>query len=324
MILDIEPLQDDGIQSCISFNVEAVMQWFKCNFELMYIDNYNFTFQDTNEQCNGIWKKGELARKLNYDYLLRPEVYLAEFHGMELKSFKGNGTTVIHEQLLGKYPIIIFYDTYYLPWLEKFYETVHSTHAILVVGKDSENNIYCNDTRPYFVDPIKAGKISKDIFRQGFLNEGIIFEKTELFGQIISFDRVAKTIKSIMEQNKDMLTNLEKFIFYFQHNSVRIEELQAFDGGHGILIRAIRNIIRGRINFCKALIYINTTYKEAQLSKIISQFNELVNEWNKVKQQLYLSSAKNNIDINKQHICKLCYEILKMEEMIYSQLRIIF
>lgn len=324
MLLDIEPLCDDGIQSCISFNVEAVMKWCQLNFELMYMDNWNFVFYESNEHCTGIWTRGELAGRLNYEHLLQPQTLLAKFHGMELKAFKGNGDEVIEEQLSAGRPVVIFYDTYYLPWLEEFYQQVHSTHAILLVGKDEENNYYCNDTRPFFKEPIKAGKLDCEIFQKGFLNEGIIFEANEFFGQKLSYDELQKGMRAVLHDNSGMIENFTEFINYMGCHSIKDEELQSFDGGHGILIRAIRNIIRGRINFCKALTYINENYEEIQLTSVIQLFEDTISEWDRFKLLLYKCGVKGDINKYKSQTSEMLNKILKIEILAYQQLNELF
>lgn len=309
-MLDIMPVKDDGMTSCFDVQLEAFGIWKKVGYELMFLDNWKFNFEEDGVGY-GIWKRGKLASRLYFDYKLQTVSLFEKFHGIKV-NFR-NVTTeelanIVKENLnVSKNPILISFDTFYLPWLEKFYQKIYSEHCIMVIG-ESKLGYYINDTRPFLLEPIHGEELSKEVISLGFLNNVFDFEikKVEF-----SFQEVKEELLSI---DLNMFAQMHNFANYLEWNPIEIGELEDFDGGSGILFRAFRNIIRSRMHLKKSLKYINLYY--INVSSTIEAFDYVIKKWVIIKNLLLNAYISNDYDNINHKMALLIDEVADFEEKI--------
>ena len=312
MLLDIEPLEDDGIQSCINFNIEAVMKWLKKDYELMYLDNWYFPFFQSSDHCDGLMKKCKIAGRIYYENLLTPYYYLEKYAGIKILEKETEKKEII-ESLERQFPVVVAFDTYYIPWLENFTNIIHSEHAILVVGHQNDS-FYCNDTRPYFKKAIKGGEIKGEQFEKGFLKKGLFFYD---LGSRKKDDQYILELKNLLLKREDLFSNFRNFVIYLRKNKIEEIELINYQGGQCMLIRSIRNLIRARINFNKVLTFINKN--DRCIENIICAFETVIEEWKDVLLLLYKLQTQKIVNENREYLCDRLSKICIKEELIYKE-----
>lgn len=306
MLLDILPIKDDGITSCFDVQLQAVGKWKNVDYELMYIDNWKFAFWEEEFKGKGIWERGKLAPRLYFDDKLKTTNLFEKYHGIKLNSIKQLDVSCLEEILddslfVKRNPILLAFDTYYIPWLERFYRKIHSIHMIMVVGKTEKGYLF-NDTRPFLLDPVHGEFLEWKVVKEGFANRVTLFEDVK-----ISYD-FYDVKKELLSIDFKMFSQMQQVAQYIKENEIAYEDLVDFDGGNGILIRAFRNIIRSRVHYQECLKYIQKKY-DLPVDKIVNDFSLIIREWNIVKNLLYKSylSEKYNeireIVADKVHIC---------------------
>lgn len=310
-MLNIIPIKDDGITSCYDVLLESIGNWKACGFELMYLDNWKFLFKEEGTKGVGIWERGIIAPRLYFDDLLKTNYLIDKFHGINIEFKKvelNNLENTFDEILKENIPILLFIDTYYLPWMENFYGSIHSTHTILIVGKNENGDYYCNDTRPYLQEPIAGGLLSTDEMIKGYAG---------WIGRInfnipnYSYEDVYTYLKNI---DYNIFSSIREFGDYIKKNNINLSDVEDFGGGNGILLRAIRNIIRSRVHFQKSLTYLNNKYSRICLDRVIYDFNTIISKWNLVKVLIYKAYIKRNLSCFNVRLSEIIYEISYLEE----------
>lgn len=266
--LNIEPYFDqDNPQSCDDNIMISVANWKKRDFELMYADQWKFDF--SMKKTDGIFDKTDLAARLYYMNSLKTFKLYSEVTGITISRMEDTNIIKISEKLRKSEPVAIKLDTYYLPWHENLYERIHSEHSCLIVGYDPEG-FYINDTTMR-QKPVKKAYISYETVKTCSYDEAVFFsvEKTanEVNSQI-----------SIQNINEESFAKMEKYRKYVKEEGYTKEDLEPFDGGEGIVLRAIRNIIRSRKNYLLAVnCYCSKEGKDCEeFAKLITKAN---NKW---------------------------------------------
>lgn len=310
-MLNIMPIKDDGITSCYDVLLESIGNWKGRGFELMYLDNWKFLFKEEGTKGEGIWERGIIAPRLYFDDLLKTNYLIDKFHGIHIEFVKvelSNLENILDELLNEESPILLFIDTYNLPWLEKFYGKIHSTHTILVVGKSENGGYYCNDTRPYLQEPIAGGLLCNDEIIKGYAGwiGHINFNEPNY-----SYADVYMNLKSI---DFNMFSSMREFGDYIKKNEINVNDVEDFGGGNGILLRAIRNIVRSRVHFQKSMTYLNNKYSCICLDRLIYDFNTIIAKWNLIKVLIYKAYIKGSFSCFNIKLSEVIYDIAYLEE----------
>ncbi len=304
-ILDIAPIKDEGKKSCIDYLVESVADWKKYDCRLMYLDSWRFRFVTEKVARNGIWKRGEIASYLYFDDQLRTYRNLAAFTGIKIFWCDQFSVDYIRQEIDAGYPIFLFCDTFFLPWIEKLYGKVHSEHCILLVGYDADG-YYCND--------MTSGYLQREQLEEAMLGDCGVLR----FGK----SRVEKE-NILLEINKidvGMFAQMEEFADYMKTKTVLSEDLESFDGGDGILLRAIRNIVRARRNFLLSLDAIAQLFA-VSLWETADLLEQAIETWQLVKTLFYKGYIELEYNRYNQKISNLIYKCKSYESQAYKSLK---
>ena len=322
-MLHIKPLMDDGLNSCSHFLIASVANWLNCGYELMYADAWGFRFAPEGTKGHGIWQRGDLGPRIHYEYVAQPMTLLERFHGLQVKEVRDSTLDATHavlkEELDKQRPVLIMMDTYFLPWLDKFYQQVHSSHAILVIGMDDNGDLFCNDTRPFFQSPTFGGRLTRDYFLKGYHNTYSTF--TSVPAEMCSLSACARIVKhtalkmiSRSDSSVSPVNAIKEFANHIEHNPVSLTDLEDFDGGNGILFRGIRNIIRDRINFSKTLAYIGHTFGSPDYMEMADSFKLPIENWENFKAVLYRSYLSGTTNEKRGKLASILNENAEIEE----------
>lgn len=316
MQIDINPIQDDGLTSCLDDLIQSIGLWSGKDFRLMYLDSWKFVFADLAKIRNNFWDRSEISSRLYFDDELKSWYYLDKFHGLKFKMQRvkiEETEKIICENIDLNRPIITIYDTYFLKWLDKFYHKEHSWHAILCVGYD-KNCYFFNDSRPFFQLPIKAGIITQNEFQKGCAGIFITLETHDVQYEY------ADIYTELAKINFDMFEAMKKFGVFIQKYAIKREDVENFGGSYGCLIRAIRNIIRGRKHFIECLEFMIDKYALQEFHEFIIEMNSIIKQWEIIKNLLYKGYLKGNYSQYNVEISRLVLKCASMEEALADRL----
>lgn len=310
-MLDIQPIKDDGLTSCADIQLEAFGIWKKVGYELMYLDNWKFVFKEEGAENEGIWNRGKIAPRLYFEDTLNTRGLFEKFHGVRLDAL-GLDITQFERKVDGilfgqEFPVLVFFDTYYLPWIERNYYKIHSRHTIMVIGK-YKGGYYFNDTRPFLLEPIYGGALDWEHITNGF-NRGIgcfslqttCYEFGDIKAQLMSIDL-------------NMFSSMRNFSLFLRECVIESEDMQNEKGEYGNLLRAFRNILKSRVHFQKALKAINQQYSFVKIDAIIDAFYLIIEKWSMIKNLLYKSYISNLYNCYNSKISVLIEECADLEE----------
>lgn len=163
--------------------VISVMNHWKLDHELMYAQAWGFEFAPPGTKGHGIWNRGDLGPRLYYRNEDRIFLNLYLFHGVQVYQSGCESIDqlykLLEEQLEQDLPVIVFIDTYYLPWMESFYQKIHSIHSVLVTGMALDKGLYCNDTPPFFSRLSKTSFWGTTKSKKPSASRCIFFEKVK-------------------------------------------------------------------------------------------------------------------------------------------------
>lgn len=309
-ILNIFPIQDTNEKSCIDYIIESIADWRKCDYRLMYIDSWRFRFIPVRVQREGIWSRGEVASYLYFGDELNTYTNLKELVGINIVWRNNVSLEIIKKVINYGYPVILFCDTYYIPWLNEFYKKVHSEHSILLIG-NNQQGFYCNDTRPFLQKPVYKGFLNNIQMQKAFYgNCGFIYFDDKIISLSMVLDKLKKVEPKMFEQ-------MEDFAEYIKKKTITIEDLENFDGNEGILLRAIRNIIRSRRNYILMLHSITDRY-QIKFVDIIRYLEQSIEVWQLIKTLFYKEYLEKCYNRYHLRISELVYQCRYLEMKAYQ------
>ncbi len=311
-ILDIEPIKDTGQKNCIDYLIESVANWKKYDYRIMYIDAWRFRFVPEKIEREGIWKRGEIASYLYYEDKLETFSNLSTFVGITIRWYENYPLDRIEKTIKAGFPVILFCDTFHISWLEEFYEKVHSEHSILLVGCN-DAGFYCNDTRPFSQIPIEKGFLSKEQLAKAYLGQCGFFQFEEKKVSRKNIFNVLGTVDTCM------FSQMEAFAEYIKGRTISREDLEGFGGNEGILLRAIRNIIRSRRNYLLALESISNQY-HISFGSVREPLEHSIEAWGLVKTLFCKEYIENNFNKYHYKISELIYSSRNFEMKAYENL----
>lgn len=218
--------------------------------------------------------------------------------------------SVIKNHLLQNRPVAVIADTYYVPWLEKHYQKIHSEHAFLTVGCDGKG-IYCNDIRDD-KQFIIQNHIENELFEKMYLNTCAIFQ----------IDRNKEIEEDVLSEIKkvdfDAFAKMEDFADVIEKRGFHISEVEPFDAGEGILLRAIRNVARSRYNYISALEYVQELTGRDDISQIIKLIQRSNENWELIKILIYKAFVEEKINKYNSKIVSLIRQSRELEQNAYQ------
>lgn len=319
VLLDIDPIKDDGITSCFDAQLQSYAVWKDRNYELMYIDNWQFEFAHEEKKGEGIWSRGAVAARLFFDDILEPVDNLNCYEGIMCQMQKVDtyyAREIVDRQLEAGYPTLICVDTYNIPWLEHFYGKIHSTHCVMIVGKNNNGEYYCNDTRPFQEEPIKAGALELERL---FFKERTVVGVFSEHKSCVSDNDIREALLSNIHM--EMFDKIELFADYVSNGIIDYKEFEGFDGGIGIILRAIRNIIRARCHYLEVLNYVMDKDIIEKNEDVLMRFQKIIKEWNVIKGLFFKISMTNKYTLYQQKIADKIREIAFVERQTAEMLK---
>ncbi len=310
-IMDITPFFDGKGKSCNDNIIISVAIWAGVDYRPMYADQWKFSFE-RKDNLAGIWKRGEMASALYYDDQFLTPNHLNRYTSLSVYHQENKNILDIHADLIGDRPVAVAADTYYIPWLDNHYQKVHSDHAFLIAGCD-ENGVYCNDIRNNKL-PVIHYYIDNDLFQKMYLNYCAVFQK-ELNKEVDN--DISQEIKKV---NCGMFAKMEEFADAIKNKGIDASEVEPFDAGEGILLRAIRNIARSRYNYISALECLYERMKDGRIStiaRLISQSNE---NWELIKILIYKAFVEKQINKYNTKVVDLIEKSKNLEQEAYCVL----
>lgn len=311
-VLCIKPKKGEDSRNCYDNIIISVLEWKKRDFRPMYADQWRFSFEEK-ESTEGIWKRGIIANYLYFDN---------QFHTLELlKKYTGTNIVFAHEMsieqikvlILNEKPVAPLVDTFYLKWLLHLYQKHHTNHAILLVGFN-QNGIYCNDTIS-INEIVEKEFIEDSLFKKMYMNECSYFEFEKF-----SFDTgdLVSDIRGYVD--KSMFDKIKEFSEYIYLNGFFYEDIEPFENGEGILLRAMRNVIRSRVNYRLALDCVSELLNNRKWDYVSQLIKYSQNNWLLAKSILYKGYLENNINDYRRKIAELILESGKKEYEAYKLL----
>lgn len=307
-IMDITPFFDGKGKSCNDNIIISVAIWAGVDYRPMYADQWKFSFE-RKDNLAGIWKRGEMASALYYDDQFLASYYLNRYTKLSVCSLKNNNILDIYTNLLEDRPVAVAADTYYIPWLDNHYQKVHSEHAFLIVGCD-ENGVYCNDIRNSKL-PVIHYYIDNDLFQKMYLDFCAVFQKEE--NKEVEND-ISQEIKKV---NCGMFAKMEEFADAIKSKGIDASEVEPFDAGEGILLRAIRNIARSRYNYIAALECLNERTKDERISTITHLLGQSNENWELIKILIYKAFVEKQINKYNTKVVNLIEDSKNLEQKAY-------
>ena len=326
-MISIEPLMDDGLNACSHFLVISVMNYWKLDYQLMYAQAWGFEFAPPGTKGRGIWNRGELGPRLYYRNEDRNFLNLYLFHGVQVYQSGCENVdelyALLKEQLEQELTVIIFIDTYYLPWMESFYQKVHSTHSILVTGMTFEKDLYCNDTPPFFQPPVKNQLLGYGQVKEAFREQIYLFRKCNAPKRTEEAIAVFQTkAEDLLGKNreKSAFEKMREFADCLQEHPIDSSDMEEFGGGSGILLRTFRNIIRDRVNFSNALLYAAQSCRLPLYRELYDQFQESIQIWTEIKSVCYKAYLRNQMPDRQNQLASFVRQAAETEEKIAEQI----
>lgn len=310
-MLDIMPVKDNGLTSCIDAQLEAFGRWKKTGYELMYLDCWKFVFKEAGTKGPEIWSRGELAPRLYFEDQLNTKKLFAKYHGvrlevveLDLMELRDKLDDIVLRQRM---PVLVFFDTFYLPWLEKFYKKFHTKHTIMAIGKERDGYLF-NDTRPFLLEPIHGGYLDWEHLSAGYGNGINCFYEEKVK---VDYDDIRMNLVGL---DFSMFEAMREFAKYIEENCISKEDMEEFDGGNGILIRALRNIVTSRVHYQEMLGYVNNKYPYTKLDSFIEVFHDIINKWNMIKNLTYKAYLVNDYSKYNYKLSRWILECAELEE----------
>lgn len=310
--INIKPI-NYSFSNCFEAILANIAVWDKRNYELMYINEWNFKFNLLKE---GVANR--LGNSLNSFCDIRNTLYF--YHGIKFTQYEcldfANLIDIINQQLLSK-PITVRMDTFYCPW-DKSYRKHHNVnHIFFINGIDNDRRtIFCTD--PFYL--IQDEKISFEDFAKGYNNQYGIFEFEDDNSKSMDGGRLIENILISLINNK----TFEK-IRFFAKELKKIKslsnELEGFqEAWQAPLYYNIAGIANSRKRIPVLIVFIANNYNCKELISCSDELYSISLKWNSLKDLILKMFILDNISETKSRIVNNLEDIANREEEIAKKL----
>jgi hypothetical protein len=296
-----------------------VANWLNREYELGFLEAWNFNLMP--EGSNSLELLGNRIGFGNVEKSVRIENVeerlriMDQYCGMKLNLHNIKDPykkiSIIKEELLNERPTIFFLDMFWCPW--NSYKKRHNPHFCLVVGLDSENNIYCLD---YLLDKVVILPFEDFLNGSGECMTFVFEESPSLNYQDILY----YAVKRLLEGNT--FTNIRKFADDFENSFNFSMEFENFKTNiwEVPIHRNLGFIAAGRNHFANFLELIGKKIELKELSCQINELKNIASKWNTVR-GILVKSYYLGFDQKKQHeVSNLLREIACVEETVAAKL----
>lgn len=298
---------------CLETMLASIATWWNRNYEMIFIDTWDFSFEENNFGLLG----ERIKKKRDWNLIENFEKY----HGIKVDCFSFDGSKDICEKInqelnIGK-PFPISFNSRYAPWAPEKEKLKDFANLYIIVGEsENKSGYYLRDLHLQLCSIVKDLQIiSKENLVKGctaYLNFTKLEDKTEEFD-------LEKLFLDIVNHcyNVDMFKSIRSFADCFESAlDFNKEVLNFVDWTTVPLIRNIETISRSRSLFSISLGYLG---KKNNISKLISlskEFMYVSSEWNSIKSMLVKYSFTKKFDEKMRRVfADTIRDISKFEEL---------
>lgn len=284
-MLKLQPYHKAG-NICIDDNIVSVANYFDKKHIYMYAKGLNFTYAPKIQKGESVLQtiRTSCTYPISGQSLLTELDYMQDFVGLYLDRIPSSNLSklelvdYIKISIEENVPIGIFIDTYYTPWLDKYYQKVHMPHSFLVIDVDEkEEYLLC-------IDGFSSDKTVKLLFENLFSYTGIMTFKPITPRMNTSFRNVISQIVNGLKDN-NKLDNCD-CIRLFSHDVEEInfsdEEKIIYQELHNSqFIFGLKSIEYSRKNIADMFCYMCNEFPDQSdsLLSIQSKINAITEQW---------------------------------------------
>jgi hypothetical protein len=313
-MLDIKPLHEEG-RDCFTDMVVSVAEWSKINYELAFVEAWNFKFLDQNPKqlkSIGVNIKPDWGR---WQFLLR------FYHGLQVVSFRSTSLETLllvkRELSMGR-PVIIFIDSFYCPWHDNYQKHYGLKHTCMVVGING-NNLFCVDSMPLNTGAIlPIEDFIKGVFGNATfviaLNESNEAKWTGIIEEAVKRILDKKDGKNAIDSILDFSDCLEKYLNLKK-------EREGFKNLWDVpLFKGLHSICGGRTHFAKALHFLALQNGIGDLIPIVDDLKLVGSRWAIIRGMLIKGSMMADGNLIKDRAVQRIRTIAEAEAGIAKNL----
>lgn len=271
---------------CIDDNIVSVANYFDKKHIYMYAKGLNFTYSPRIQKGESVLHTIRTCSTypISGQNLLTELDYMQDFVGLYLNRIPSTNLSK-HElvdyiiiSIEEEAPIGIFIDTYYTPWLDKYYQKVHMPHSFLIIDiNKKEKYVLC-------IDGFSSDRFVKLPFENLFSYTGIMTFKPTIPRMNASFRNViSQIVNGLRDNNK--LDNCD-CIRFFSHDVEGIvfsdEEKTIYQELHNSqFIFGLKTIEYSRKNIADMFCYMCNDFPDQSdnLFSIKSKIDMITEQW---------------------------------------------
>ncbi|WP_157696756.1 hypothetical protein [Brevibacillus formosus] len=316
--LDITPLHHES-RNCKEDTIVTVASWWKCDYELMFLESWGFTF-DLSQ-----WKNsGRLYQSITSgigDML----TLLKQVHGIEIvvmgnKSLQDT-VAIVESELKESRPVAFDLDSYYCQWSHG-YQKYHSIHTGLIVGVDPENHCYtlvdCFYEKKNVTIPIEH------CFKHEYRGIALFRKLPNAIEGVEWKQLIMQALSRTLFQNQE--TNsfdmMRSFAEVLEHLPTVEDE---FNGSKEVwmspLLTVLYSISNGRKHFSTALQYVKTKYQVDDLVPLINDLAYAAAQWSTILSMITKAYYQSSDSQLIQRAASKIRMVAELEETIAVKLR---
>lgn|GEM_PF-3345526 len=319
LLLDVLPHEDHHL-NCFEKNALSIIKWMEKEYRFVFSETWNFDFEEQAVYPNGekipLSERILVKRKLSLDLM-------ENIHGIRLHI---NSTQVSDEEkikciscdLTLHNPVIVSFDTYYLPWSNNYNLRHESSHTFVVIGLDIEKGIvYCVD--PTYTQ--QREELSLAVFLQGYTGESYKFDilpVSEVFDAEALFQRITNSVSENTKPNaiRKFAEAVKSTTFHELFHDFSLEQHL----WESKLFQHILNIVFARHHFAKVLELLQPSYMPEKLEGLRCLVNEIEIQWQSVQMMIMKMFLMKDAGHLHQPLVSRLHEIADQEEHFIASL----
>jgi len=302
MKLDIMLSERSGMD-CFSGLIAKVMEFFKKDYRLSFIDSWDFQYM-YNSPAN-FWLL-YTPQTMNHNVLQK---YCGIQFVKDNFSDKNSFMTMLKNELQEGRPVLVIVDFFYCPWNTDFKSYHKTDHATLIVGYD-DDNLICMDYSPR----VEECKLSYEVMDKALL-EYYTFDTNHFAEEVDIPSFLNLSIDSI--KSKRIMKNLRRFGDFIEERFDPAVDLGYMSPEDTFTPKMweLHLLSNGRILYSQALKSLQERYEFDYLSPIIEKLESTKSNWSIVETLLSRLYLTDDADI-KARIKKAVYSLVETEESI--------
>lgn len=268
--------------NCYDNNIISIIcQCYDKDISIYFLDDFGFKHDEFN-----MYNKYKVATSSDYGKML-----LNEYLGIQLNYMSKDNISYTEFKTDVNYNIKtiglvgIIADSYDCPWNEKYYQTIHMSHAVMITDSDKEE---CTCFDAYF--SVKSQKVSM-MYLYSIMHEMIFFKIRE---SNVDYKSIREMIrKKLVEEKQDRKSRILSYAKML--GSQNVEELYRETQGDinaSSLVFSVSEIWKSRHNFRFAL-ECNQIPLDID-NEVIDKLDKLCKKWELVKNLIIMGIYRRN------------------------------